>query len=101
MRRPAPLYSILIPPRRRWGRRHGNKIQCHLGGVLLSVVEVLTVVPEPSLVDRAVDGHTARPGCAATYILEFGKHLSSVILSLGASMVMSGAFGLGRLTSSV
>lgn len=57
---------ILPPPPRRGRRRHGDEAQRDLCGVLLGVVEVLAIVPEPRLVDRAVDGHAARPGCAAT-----------------------------------
>lgn len=66
----------LPPPRRRRGRRHGDEAERDLGGVLLGVVEVLAVVPEPGLVDRAVDGHAARPGCATTYLFQFrGQHI--------------------------
>jgi len=53
------------------GRRHGDEAQRDLCGVLLGVVEVLAVVPEPGLVDRAVDGHAARPGCATTWVIRY------------------------------
>lgn len=106
----------LPPPRRRRGRRHGDEAERDLGGVLLGVVEVLAVVPEPGLVDRAVDGHAARPGCATTWfvLISWSAYLDFVGLdfptlrtSVGTSGLVvacpggGGCWARSRLTSSV
>lgn len=86
----------LPPPRRRRGRRHGDEAERDLGGVLLGVVEVLAVVPEPGLVDRAVDGHAARPGCATTWfvLISWSAYLAFVGLLFPTLRTSVGTSGL-------
>lgn len=52
-----------------WGARVGacKVVECHLCGILLCIVEVLAIIPEPCCESPPLDRDTAGPSCAAAW----------------------------------
>lgn len=68
------LPPVAATRRRRAARRRAHDpSQRHLGRILLGVVEILAVVPEPRSEDLSADRHSAGPRCATTcFVLKRG-----------------------------